>query len=309
MKKASLIFFLVCSLQMLAQQDPQYSLYMFNGLSINPAYAGSDNGWVANLNYRYQWVGMEGAPRTMTANVSGRYAQDRLGTGLMVMNDQIGIFQRNHFSLSQAYHLRFTKMIASFGLRATYEQMSAGFAGASYSANQGAGATPDAVFTSNQTYSNMNFGAGFYLHNNKFWVGYSAPSLMKKQWNELSTAATSGAYRSVQHLISAGYIFNYGKTWSYKTSMMLKKHEATNMMWEAGAMVYYSNVFGAGISRRGTDAWIGMMEFQIGNIARLMYAYDFTSSGLANYNSGTHELMLKFFISNQYRGQVSPRLF
>ena len=56
MKKVSLIFFLVCSLQMLAQQDPQYSLYMFNGLSINPAYAGSDNGWVANLNYRNQWV-------------------------------------------------------------------------------------------------------------------------------------------------------------------------------------------------------------------------------------------------------------
>ena len=74
-------------------------------------------------------------------------------------------------------------------------------------------------------------------------------------------------------------------------------------------MAYYANVFGAGISRRGADAWIGMIEFQIGDIARLMYAYDYTSSPLKNYSSGTHEVMMKIFISNSFRGQVSPRLF
>lgn len=308
MKKSIWIFIVLLANGVWAQQDPQYSLYMFNGLNINPAYAGANNGLVSNLHYRYQWVGISGAPKTMSANICGRYAQERLGSGLMVLNDQIGIFKRNQISYSQAYHLRLNKVIASFGLQATYEQMSAGFADAQYSATQGAGATPDAVFGANQTYSNLNFGAGFYLHNNKMWLGYSAPGLMKKQWNQISTA-TSGSYRTVQQLISAGYIFNYGQTWNYKASTLLKMHDHTNVTWEAGAMVYYSNVVGAGFSRRGSDAWIGMLEFQIGDIARLMYAYDYTSSPIKNYSTGTHELMLKIFISNSFRGQVSPRLF
>jgi type IX secretion system PorP/SprF family membrane protein len=308
MKKSVWILFVMLTVGAFAQQDPQYSLYMFNGLNINPAYAGASNGLVSNLHYRYQWVGISGAPKTMSANISGRYAQEKLGTGLMALSDQIGVFKRNQISLSQAYHLRLNKVIASFGLQATYEQMSAGFADAHYSATQGSGATPDVVFGANQTYSNLNFGAGVYLHNNKMWLGYSAPGLMKKQWNQISTAS-SGAYRTVQQLVTAGYIFNYGKTWSYKASMLMKMHDNTNLTWESGAMVYYSNVFGAGFSRRGSDAWIGMLEFQIGDIARLMYAYDYTSSPLKNYSSGTHEIMMKIFISNSFRGQVSPRLF
>ena len=91
----TLLLIVLFILDVKAQQDPQYSLYMFNGLALNPAYAGSSTGTIAGINYRTQWLGMDGAPRTTSANIHSRYGQEKLGTGLFVSNDQIGIFKRN----------------------------------------------------------------------------------------------------------------------------------------------------------------------------------------------------------------------
>jgi hypothetical protein len=90
---------------------------------------------------------------------------------------------------------------------------------------------------------------------------------------------------------------------------LVKMHEALTPSIDAGFMAYYGNVVGAGFSNRMNDAWIAMLEFQLGDYARLVYAFDYTSSSLKNYTNGTHELMIKFFLSSNYRGQVSPRLF
>ena len=288
-----------------AQQDPQYSLYMFNGLALNPAYAGSSTGTIAGINYRTQWLGMDGAPRTTSANIHSRYGQEKLGTGLFVSNDQIGIFKRNQIRLAQAYHLRMKKFIVGMGIQANYEQMTAGFANAHY--NNGTGDV-DNAFLADQTFSNLNFGAGLYVYNNKFWFGYSAPALMKQDWSKASLG-TMSAYQSFHHFVSGGYVFNYGRKWTYKAQGLIKLHESLTPSIDAGFMAYYGNVVGAGFSNRLNDAWIAMIEFQLGDYARLMYSFDYTSSPLKNYTNGTHELMIKFFLSSNYRGQVSPRLF
>jgi type IX secretion system PorP/SprF family membrane protein len=288
-----------------AQQDPQYSLYMFNGLALNPAYAGSSTGTIAGINYRTQWLGMEGAPKTATANIHMRYGQEKLGTGLLVSNDQIGLFKRNQMRLAQAYHLRFKKFIIGMGIQANYEQMSAGFANAHY--NNGSG-DADNAFLANQTFSTINFGAGLYVYNNKFWFGYSAPALMKQEWSKASLGSMS-AYQSFHHFLTGGYVFIYGRKWTYKAMGLVKMHESLTPSIDAGFMAYYGNVVGAGFSNRMNDAWIAMLEFQLGDYARLVYAFDYTSSPLKNYTNGTHELMIKFYLSSNYRGQVSPRLF
>ena len=104
---------IVClhSLSLWAQQDAQYSLYMYNALNVNPAYAGSTPGMTANMLYRYQWLGIEGAPKTLAANFNTRYGQERLGTGVSIINDRIGLFNRNQIQIAQSYQLRMEKWI------------------------------------------------------------------------------------------------------------------------------------------------------------------------------------------------------
>jgi type IX secretion system PorP/SprF family membrane protein len=307
MKNSIVIIGLLLLMPMLgwSQQDPQYSLYMFNGLALNPAYAGSTAGIIAGINYRSQWLGVNGAPRTTTANIHGRYGQEKLGTGLFVSNDQIGIFKRNQIRMAQAYHLRLKKLIIGMGIQANYEQMSAGFASAHY--NNGSGDV-DNAFLADQTYSNLNFGAGLYVYNNKFWLGYSAPSLIRQEWSKTSLGNMS-AYQSFHHYCTGGYVFNYGRKWTYKVMGLVKLHDSLTPSVDAGMMAYYGSTVGFGVSNRLNDAWIAMAEFQLGDYARIIYSFDYTSSFLKSYSNGTHELMIKFFLSSNYRGQVSPRLF
>jgi type IX secretion system PorP/SprF family membrane protein len=290
--------------QTLAQQDPMYSLYMFNGLTVNPAYAGSASGTVVNLHSRQQWVGMEGAPKTMSANLSTRYFRDQLGTGLNFYNDRIGVFNRNVLSLSQAYHLRLSKVIVSGGLQVSLEQWRANFSGA----NSSVDGVIDPTFQGNLAQSNLNIGAGVYVYNNRFWVGYSVPHLMKTQWSKTTTALTP-AYQTVHQFASAGMVIPFHSRWEFKPSVLAKIQEKSGVNVEADAMVYYNRILGIGGGYRMGSAYIGLVEFQLGKYARLMYAYDRSQGSMEKFTYGSHEFMLKFFLSNNYRGQDSPRMF
>jgi len=304
MKKIIIIISTLCAIKAMAQQDAQYSLYMYNALNVNPAYAGSTPGMTANLLYRYQWLGIEGAPKTLAANVNMRYGHEKLGTGITVVNDRIGLFNRNQIQLAQSYQLRMEKWILSFGLQGYLEQSSGAFANAQFSAM----GTQDALFSNNISTTTINFGTGIYAYNNNFWIGYSMPHILKQQMSK-ETVNDFASTQSIHQYVTAGYLWNINPMWQVKPSFLMKMHQDAGIQTEMGAIGYYNKIFGAGISYRNKDSFIGLIEFQLGDYARLLYAYDKTTSALTGFTTGSHEIMLKFFLSNSYRGQVSPRLF
>jgi len=301
-----IISLIVClhTLSLMAQQDAQYSLYMYNALNVNPAYAGSTPGMTANMLYRYQWVGIEGAPKTLAANFNTRYGQEKLGTGVSIINDRIGLFNRNQIQIAQSYQLRMEKWILSFGLQGHFEQSNANFANAQFSSL----GTQDALINNNISTFNVNFGAGVYAYNNNFWFGYSMPHILAQKLSKENINNFSST-QTIHQYVTAGYIVKLNDAWQLKPSFLLKMQENVGVQPEFSTIAYYNEKIGAGISYRNKDSFIGIVEMQLGDYARLLYAYDKTTSALSGFTTGSHELMLKFFISNSYRGQVSPRLF
>ena len=288
------------SLNVFAQQDPQYSMHLLNGMSVHPGYAGSLGGISANVLYRNQWSGMDGAPKTISANAQMRYFKDQLGTGIQFFNDKIGLFNRASVSVAQAYHLRLDPLTVSFGLQTSYQQFSGNLSEA----------TPvdvtDPSFATNISKSIFNFGAGVYAYSDKFWFGASMPYFLKSKWSD--GIGTIDPFLANHWFVSGGGVLDVS-IFQIKPSMMIKKSSASPVAFETGCSVYAFSKFGLGVNYRIKDALMFIGEFQINDNFRLAYGYEQTTSGLRSFNNGTHEILLRYNMNNGGKATSSPRLF
>ncbi len=288
------------SLNVFAQQDPQYSMHLLNGMSVHPGYAGSLGGISANVLYRNQWSGMDGAPKTISANAQMRYFKDQLGTGIQFFNDKIGLFNRASVSVAQAYHLRLDPLTVSFGLQTSYQQFSGNLSEA----------TPvdvtDPSFATNISKSIFNFGAGVYAYSDKFWFGASMPYFLKSKWSD--GVGTIDPFLANHWFVSGGGVLDVS-IFQIKPSMMIKKSSAAPVAFETGCSVYAFSKFGLGVNYRIKDALMFIGEFQINDNFRLAYGYEQTTSGLRSFNNGTHEILLRYNLNNGGKATSSPRLF
>lgn len=288
------------SLNVFAQQDPQYSMHLLNGMSVHPGYAGSLGGISANVLYRNQWSGMDGAPKTISANAQMRYFKDQLGTGIQFFNDKIGLFNRASVSVAQAYHLRLDPLTVSFGLQTSYQQFSGNLADAN-PVDIG-----DPSFLGNVSKSIFNFGAGVYAYSDKFWFGASMPYFLKSKWSD--GVGTIDPFLANHWFVSGGGVLDVS-IFQIKPSMMIKKSSAAPVAFETGCSVYAFSKFGLGVNYRIKDALMFIGEFQINDNFRLAYGYEQTTSGLRSFNNGTHEILLRYNLNNGGKATSSPRLF
>ncbi len=288
------------SLNVFAQQDPQYSMHLLNGMSVHPGYAGSLGGISANVLYRNQWSGMDGAPKTISANAQMRYFKDQLGTGIQFFNDKIGLFNRASVSVAQAYHLRLDPLTVSFGLQTSYQQFSGNLADAN-PVDIG-----DPSFLGNVSKSIFNFGAGVYAYSDKFWFGASMPYFLKSKWSD--GVGTIDPFLANHWFVSGGGVLDLS-IFQIKPSMMIKKSSAAPVAFETGCSVYAFSKFGLGVNYRIKDALMFIGEFQINDNFRLAYGYEQTTSGLRTFNNGTHEILLRYNLNNGGKATSSPRLF
>jgi type IX secretion system PorP/SprF family membrane protein len=295
-----IILMSVLSLSGFAQQDPQYSMHLLNGMSIHPGYAGSLGGISANVLYRSQWSGMAGAPKTISANAQMRYFKDQLGTGIQFFNDRIGVFNRTSVSVAQAYHLRLDPLTIAFGLQTSYQQFSANLTDTNPVDVQ------DPVFGSNVSKSIFNFGAGVYAYSDKFWFGASMPYFLKSKWND--GLGTIDPYLANHWFVSGGGILDVS-IFQIKPSMMIKKSSNAPVAFETGCSVYAFSKFGLGVNYRIKDALMFIGEFQVNDNFKLAYCYDKTTSALRSFNNGTHEILLRYTMNNGGKATSSPRLF
>ncbi len=288
----TVIALLVTNLQ--AQQLQQYTQYMLNDLAINPAVAGKDNFADMRSNNRYQWVGMTDAPRTYMLTLHSPLKNRHMGLGTHIYTDIVGPTRRVCISLAYAYHIKIAeKTRVSLGLNAGIQQW--GIDGHKLYLHD---AGDDNLLTQYQTRIVPDFGAGIYVHNEKWYLGFSAPQLYQSPIKLYPDGDHKGTL--VTHfLLNGAYKFDINDDFKVEPSFLAKYANPAPIKVDVGARVIYQEQVWLGVGYRHNDALTALVGFMYKNYLMIGYSYDFTTTNLKNYSSGTHELMLGLRFSKQ----------
>ena len=295
MKKFIYITVILLLVQFLqAQQLPQYTQYMLNDLAINPAVAGKDNYADVRSNNRYQWVGMTDAPRTYMLTLHSPLKNRHMGLGTHIYTDIVGPTRRVGISLAYAYHIKIAeKTRLSLGLNAGIQQW--GIDGHKLHLHD---AGDDNLLTQYQTKIVPDFGAGLYVHNEKWYLGFSAPQLYQSPIKLYQDGDNKGTL--VTHfLLNGAYKFDINDDFKVEPSFLAKYASPAPIKVDVGARVIYQEQVWLGVGYRHHDAITALIGFMYKNYLMIGYSYDYTTTNLKKYSSGTHELMLGLRFSKQ----------
>lgn len=289
-----------------AQQEAMYSQYMFNTLAINPAYAGSRNLTSATLLYRSQWVGIPGAPKTATFTIDAPINDKKIGLGLQVFSDKIGIVNTAGAFASYAYRIRMDKGTLSFGLQGGASQYRADFA----SVPLNTGGEFDPAFQQNVNKVLMNFGAGIYYNSDRFYMGLSSPQLLNNKLTDFNVESDNSFRGQALHLfLATGYVFPLGEDFNLKPSVLVKGVRGAPIEADFNATLWIKDVIAVGGQYRTKADIAALVEFQVSPQIRLGYSYDRSVTKLVNFNSGSHEIMLRYEFGFEKGKILSPRYF
>lgn len=288
----------------MAQQNPLYSQYMFNTLAINPAYAGSRNVISATGLYRHQWSGLEGTPQTTTFTIDAPFNQKKFGIGLQVFSDKLGITQTTGGVLSYAYRIRMEKSTLSFGIQGTVGQYRAGLSSVIL---EPGGGVSDPAFRNDVNELFYNVGTGVYFNSDRFYAGLSSPQFLNKRVND-STGVT-GNFNLPHLYLTTGYVLPLGTNFNLKPSILVKAVQGAPMQGDLNMTLWIKDFVAIGAQYRSSAAASGLLEIQATPQIRLGYAYDYSLTSLRNYNSGSHEFMLRYEFGFDRQKYVSPRYF
>lgn len=302
-----LIGFLSLNGVVVAQQNAQFSQYMFNTLALNPAYAGSRNVVAATALHRLQWVGVEGAPKTTTFTMDAPLSGQRVAVGFQVSSDKIGITSSTSIALSGAYRIPIREGALSFGLQGSLNNYNANFSGVNPDPS---GPIPDMAFGADVNKTLYNFGSGIYYDSERFFTGLSVLDFVPNRLNTDSIGIDDITARQRAHAYFAtGYVFPVGMDFNLKTSVLLKGVMGAPVQADLNATFWIKEMVAIGaVYRTGADV-SALMELRLTPQIRVGYAYDKSITQLRNYNSGSHEFMLRYEFSFDRNRTLSPRYF
>ncbi len=336
MKKLIALATLLCgSLSMMAQQKPQYTQYILNNYILNPALSGIENYTDVKISGRDQWVGLNGAPKTMyltlhmplgkkdfktsatSYNVPGENprgnaywqnytaSEPHHGVGLSIVNDKTGLYNRFSANLSYAYHIGLsprTNLAMGFAGGITkigYDRSKASPTDPNDPAIGATGGTDNMVFK-----TRPDLSAGLWLYSGDYFLGLSAQQIIPQKVSFLDDTL---GFKLVPHLfLTGGYRFLLNDDVNAIPSVMVKYVSPSDPQFDVNLKLQYRDLFWIGGSYRLKDGYAGMIGLNVGNTFNVGYAYDFTTSPLRTTSHGTHELVIGFLIGNKY-GDTCPR--
>ncbi len=275
-----------------AQQDPQFSQYMFDRLSINSGVAGTSGNICATALLRQQWTGFDGAPKTGLINIQAPINKINSGVGLSIYFDELGQMKTNTVRLHYAYHFKPGGGVGTLGVGLYAGLLSRSLAGNWVAVDDVT--TDDAIPDGGASDSGFDMGGGIYYTHPKFWVGLSSTQLPQTQLQNVYIQNARHYY------VQAGYNWdiNGDNKWTLQPSVLLKSDAASTQL-DVNAMMLYNKQIWLGVTYRTEDAIAPMLGYQHeaanGNSSyRIGYSYDLTTSELKNYSSGSHEVMLNY---------------
>jgi type IX secretion system PorP/SprF family membrane protein len=297
MKRILIVLFVVISTTAVyAQQRPIQSLYMFDPLLINPAYAGTHVQLSATAIYRNQWVNMEGAPKTLTASIHSGFRKARVGVGLLFGKDEIGVHSDNSMYGIYSYKIPLTNRknegVLSMGIQGGFNSLSSNY----FKTNPREGMEVGAI-----SKFNWNFGAGIFYRNKTMYAGISVPYLVQnktidvidEEFNELITP--DGRQQRYYYLMG-GMTRKLSEIIKFFPSTLIRVQQNAPLSFDVNASFIFYDVVSLGASYRNGDAVVGLFELQINNNFHVGYAYDVTTSDIRLYSNGTHEVMVNYRI-------------
>jgi type IX secretion system PorP/SprF family membrane protein len=297
-----------------AQQDAAFSMYFFNPVYVNPAYAGSREVFSGTLVHRSQWIGMPGGPTSQSLSIHSAIPNSRIGLGLLAYNDQLGPMKNTGVNLTFAYHLPINQKIKlSFGMSGMVNNVRIEMSQINIEDNN------DNAFAGNAASSWVpDANAGLYLYSQKFYCGLSTTHLIESKFALTNVVGADQAKFFRQYYFTTGVVLPLSKNVDFKPSALIKYVKAAPAVGEVdGAFIFCQKfLIGAGyrtgkrINMTGTDNMlIGIVQFQISKFLRVGYSYDYFLNRNGSYNSGTHEIMLGWDVSGVKTKMSSPRFF
>jgi len=307
-----LIVSVFCFFGSYAQQEAQYTQFMYNKLTLNPAYAGSAGAPCISCIYRSQWIGFDGAPVSQVLNFHSPFFSKRVGFGISLSHDNIGPTDSYNLGMMYAYRMKLNKGTLSIGLRGSIHSYSVDYA--SLTTIEGG---DDDIPERNTLTVMPNFGTGVYYENKKLYAGISIPNLLE---NDLSSATVDELRNSDSHrhfYFMAGYVLELGSKTKFKPAALMKVVKNTPVDLDINGTFIFMDKFWIGASyRMGGDSFnsIGesidlLAQYQIAPSIRVGAAYDFTLSKLRNYSDGSIEVQLQYCIHPKHNKLTNPRFF
>jgi type IX secretion system PorP/SprF family membrane protein len=297
---------LLCSHAANAQQDPQFSQYMFNPLTLNPAYAGSRGVMNGALVYRNQWVSFPGAPNTQALAINTPLRKGKVGVGMELMRDEIGPKNSIGAYLDYAYRIPLGKGKLAFGLGAGLLNYRFRWSMIDYRDSQDAYAQ-----LADESTTLPDFKFGIYFNNKNFYTGISFTHLNRAEYGHfISDTLGSSAYLRRHSFITIGRAFGVGNNFTLNPSLVMRSVVSTSLVSvDFNLNMRYKEAIWFGASFRTEGDIIVMAQYNINEKLKIGYSYDATIGRLQGYHGGTHEIMLGFDL-NLFQSQVmSPRFF
>ncbi|MCC9070510.1 type IX secretion system membrane protein PorP/SprF [Flavobacterium sp. F-65] len=287
-----------------AQQDAQFTQYMYNTININPAYAGSRGALSIFGLYRTQWVGLDGAPETSSFSVNTPINNSNLGLGVSLVNDKIGPTNENDLSVDLSYTIQTSvNYKLSFGIKATGNLFNLDINKLN-PADQG-----DPQFQNFNSVFRPNIGAGVYYHSDKAYIGLSVPNFIEtNRYNDNDIAIYKD---KINYYVMAGYVFDLDKyeDIKFKPAVLAKVVEGAPLQVDVSANFMFINKFVVGIAYRWSASLSAMVGFQVSDGLYIGYGYDRETTNLNNYNSGSHEIFLRYELFKNNGKITTPRFF
>ncbi len=317
-----LIYFLLNQFAF-GQQEVLYTQYIYNELTINPAYAGYQDALNITLNSRKQWIGLEGSPLTVTlaghtvlnsknpeCNIfkmkrGGRLKpsknNNKIGLGILIYNDQIGVDNTLMGSFSYSYKIMFKESRLSFGLQGSVINYSQDFI--SLEDND----LSDPVFDENVEKLMVNFGAGLFFDNDRYYFGLSMPQTIK---NSLDNSSESSSYQLRQFFVTGGYIFYLSRTIKYKPTFMFRYTEDIPFQVDLNSTIIFRDSFYLGLSYRNNNSLSTILQMNFNERMRIGLAYDYNIvKEFKKVANGTIEVLFYYNFRNSKHKVINPRYF
>ena len=289
------------SLEVCSQQDSQYTQYIYNTMSVNSAYTGQRDVLSYSGLYRTQWVGIDGAPKTLTFGIHSPLKNENLGMGISIVSDQLGPIREDYINLNFSYTIRLNRSTElSFGLKGGLHNLSSDFSRGNSFQNT------DVAFKENISLFSPTIGAGLYLHSTRGYLGLSAPNfLTTEHYNDYKESLAS---ERLHLFLIGGYVFNIDNDIKLKPAFLIKAVSGAPLIADLSINAMFNNRFVFGLAYRWDDSVSGLTGLQVNKTLFIGYAYDYNTSIGNKYTGGTHEVMLRFELQ-QINKILSPRFF
>ncbi len=308
MKTKLILILLLLSGTIRAQQDAQFTQYMYNTINVNPAYAGSRQSMNIFALHRTQWVGLDGAPVTNTASINTPLKDTNMGIGVSIINDKIGPSDESNLAVDFSYSINTSEEFKlSFGIKASANLLNINFDKLNqYDAN-------DYSFENNvDDKFSPNIGVGLYWYSDKTYIGLSAPNLLETKHFDKYAGTGANSYiakERINYYLTAGHVFDLNYNLKFKPTLMTKLVQGAPLQVDISANFLFNEKFTLGAAYRWSAAVSALVGFQATDSWFIGYGYDLETTRLANYNSGSHEIFLRFELFKKYNKITSPRFF